>query len=212
MAAGHRTDEPERAASLRSVTQRSVRASIPSSPTRGTIEAEVTARTANPVRGGHDLELWAIGASGTGASEPGSRIARTADAAAARGCFRAECADEARRDTGPDGLMRARLAAELIAAETSIGSAGTGDVHVKGGAGLDRPSKIAFTEFDWSSISPDSGFVTRNQSADGCRGLCDGPGSEMCRLALRCMQSWAGYSALPTAQVTLILGALMACQ
>ena len=146
------------ASSIASIGYSAIRPSFHTfQPDARTIEAEVTARTANPVRGGHDLELWAIGASGTGASEPGSRIARTADAAAARGCFRAECADEARRDTGPDGLMRARLAAELIAAETSIGSAGTGDVHVKGGAGLDRPSKIAFTEFDWSSISPTAG-------------------------------------------------------
>ena len=63
-----------------------------------TIEAEVMARTANPGRGGHDLQLRVTGASGPGAPEPGNRIARTAHAVTARGCFRAEWSDEARRE------------------------------------------------------------------------------------------------------------------
>ena len=48
----------------------------------------------------------------------------------------------------------ARLAAALIAAGTSIGSAGAGDLYVRAGAGLDRPAETAFTDLACSSVSP----------------------------------------------------------
>ena len=48
----------------------------------------------------------------------------------------------------------ARLAAALIAAGTSIGSAGAGDLYVRAGAGLDRPAETAFTDRACSSVSP----------------------------------------------------------
>ncbi len=60
-----------------------------------TIEAEVGSRvqTAN----GNALALRVVRATGLGAPEPGDTIERTADAVAARGCFRAPWADEAYR-------------------------------------------------------------------------------------------------------------------
>ena len=61
-----------------------------------TVEAGVVARTA--AGEGHDLDLRVIRASGPGAPEPGSTIARSAGAVAARGCFRAPWDDEARRE------------------------------------------------------------------------------------------------------------------
>ena len=59
-----------------------------------------------------------------------------------------------RGETGTAGLKWARLAAALIAAGTSIGSAGAGDFYVRAGAGLDRPAETAFTDLDCSSVSP----------------------------------------------------------
>jgi len=61
-----------------------------------TVEAVVATRT--ETREGYDLELRAIRASGPGAPEPGRAIRRTAEAVTARGCFRAEWTDEARRE------------------------------------------------------------------------------------------------------------------
>ena len=60
----------------------------------------------------------------------------------------------ARGDTGTAGLKWARLAAALIAAGTSIGSAGASDLYVRAGAGLDRPAETAFTDLACSSVSP----------------------------------------------------------
>ena len=59
-----------------------------------TIEAVVATRTAD----GNVLELRTVRASGPGAPEPGSSIARAAAAVTARGCFRAPWKDEARRE------------------------------------------------------------------------------------------------------------------
>ena len=60
----------------------------------------------------------------------------------------------ARVDTGTAGLKWARLAAALIAAGTSIGSAEAGDLYIRAGAGLDRPTETAFTDLACSSVSP----------------------------------------------------------
>ena len=60
-----------------------------------TIEAVVAVRTG--YSDGHSLDLRVIHASGPAAPEPGSRIGRTAEAVTARGCYRAEWKDEARR-------------------------------------------------------------------------------------------------------------------
>ena len=57
-------------------------------------------------------------------------------------------------ETGTAGLKWFRLAAALIAAGTSIGSAGAGDFYLRVGAGLDRPAEAAFTDLDCSSVSP----------------------------------------------------------
>ena len=62
------------------------------------IEAVVADRAEGPERSGHGLELRVSSAAGPGAPEPGSRIERTADAVTARGCFRAEWAEERRRE------------------------------------------------------------------------------------------------------------------
>ena len=61
-----------------------------------TVEAVVATRTETP--DGHELALRTIRASGPGAPEPGRSIRRTAEEVTARGCFRAEWADEARRE------------------------------------------------------------------------------------------------------------------
>ena len=61
-----------------------------------TIEAVVATRTETP--DGHELALRTIRASGPDAPEPGRSIRRTAEEVTARGCFRAEWADEARRE------------------------------------------------------------------------------------------------------------------
>ena len=61
-----------------------------------TIEAEVGTRT--QAANGNALALRVVRATGPGAPEPGGTIERTADAVAARGCFRAPWADEARRE------------------------------------------------------------------------------------------------------------------
>ena len=61
-----------------------------------TIEAEVQTRTETV--GGYALDLRVVGATGSGAPEPGRTIGRSADAVTARGCFRAPWADEARRE------------------------------------------------------------------------------------------------------------------
>ena len=61
-----------------------------------TIEAVVATRT--ETADGHDLELRTIRASSPGAPGPGSAIRRTAREVTARGCFRAEWSDEARRE------------------------------------------------------------------------------------------------------------------
>ena len=63
-----------------------------------TVEAQVTARVDDIRYGSPKLELEVLDASGPGAPEPGSVIERTAAAVAARGCFRAEWHDEARRE------------------------------------------------------------------------------------------------------------------
>ena len=63
-----------------------------------TVEAQVKARTDDIRYGSPRLELEVLDASGPGAPEPGSGIERTAAAVAARGCFRAEWSDEARRE------------------------------------------------------------------------------------------------------------------
>ena len=63
-----------------------------------TIEARVTARANDILYGSARLELEALEAAGPDAPEPGSGIERTAAAVAARGCFRAEWGDEARRE------------------------------------------------------------------------------------------------------------------
>ena len=60
-----------------------------------TVEADVETRT--ETANGHALALRIIRASGPGAPEPGSIIERTAEAVAARGCFRAPWRDEASR-------------------------------------------------------------------------------------------------------------------
>ena len=63
-----------------------------------TVEAQVTARADDIRYGSPRLELQVLDASGPGAPGPGSAIERTAAAVAARGCFRAEWSDEARRE------------------------------------------------------------------------------------------------------------------
>ncbi|MCY3752674.1 MAG: hypothetical protein OXG99_01120, partial [Alphaproteobacteria bacterium] len=63
-----------------------------------TIEARVTVRTHDILYGGARLKLEFLDASGPDAPEPGSVIERTVAAVTARGCFRAEWADEARRE------------------------------------------------------------------------------------------------------------------
>ena len=63
-----------------------------------TIEARVTALAHNILYGGARLELEIIQSSGPEAPEPGSAMERTVAAITARGCFRAEWADEARRE------------------------------------------------------------------------------------------------------------------
>ena len=60
-----------------------------------TVEAVVATRTETP--DGHELALRVIRASGPRAPEPGVSIRRTAEEVTARGCFRAEWSDEARR-------------------------------------------------------------------------------------------------------------------
>ena len=60
------------------------------------IEAEIVART--ETAGGHGLDLRVVRATGPGAPEPGATIERTPEAVIARGCFRAEWRDEARRE------------------------------------------------------------------------------------------------------------------
>ena len=62
-----------------------------------TVEAQVTARVDDILYGSPRLRLKVINASGPGAPEPGGDIERMAAAVAARGCFRAEWSDEARR-------------------------------------------------------------------------------------------------------------------
>ena len=62
------------------------------------INTVVADRAEGPERSGHGLELRVSSAAGPGAPEPGSRIERTADAVTARGCFRAEWAEERRRE------------------------------------------------------------------------------------------------------------------
>ena len=61
-----------------------------------TVEADVVAP--NPVRDGHALDLRVTRATGPGAPETGSTIARSAGAVTARGCYRAPWKDEARRE------------------------------------------------------------------------------------------------------------------
>ncbi|MCY3762718.1 MAG: hypothetical protein OXH50_15830, partial [Gemmatimonadetes bacterium] len=63
-----------------------------------TIEARVKAQVDDILYGGARLELEVLDASGPGAPEPGSVIERTVAAVTARGCFRAEWSDEARRE------------------------------------------------------------------------------------------------------------------
>ena len=63
-----------------------------------TIEARVTGRADNILYGSARLELEVLDASGPEAPEPGCAIERTAAAVTARGCFRAEWTDEARRE------------------------------------------------------------------------------------------------------------------
>ena len=63
-----------------------------------TVEAQVTARMDDIRYGSPGLRLEVIDASGPGAPEAGTAIERTAAAVAARGCFRAEWSDEARRE------------------------------------------------------------------------------------------------------------------
>ena len=63
-----------------------------------TIEARVTALANDILYGSARLELEVLEASGPNAPEPGSAIERTVAAVTARGCFRAEWADEARRE------------------------------------------------------------------------------------------------------------------
>ena len=60
-----------------------------------TVEAVVATQTETP--DGHELALRTIRASGPGAPEPGVSILRTEEEVTARGCFRAEWSDEARR-------------------------------------------------------------------------------------------------------------------
>ena len=63
-----------------------------------TIEARVTAQVDDILHGSARLELEVIDASGPEAPEPGSGMERTVTAVTARGCFRAEWSDEARRE------------------------------------------------------------------------------------------------------------------
>ena len=63
-----------------------------------TIEAKVAARTGDIRYGSPGLRLEVIDASGPGAPEAGTGIERTAATVVARGCFRAEWSDEARRE------------------------------------------------------------------------------------------------------------------
>ena len=60
-----------------------------------TVEAVVATRTETP--DGHELALRTIRASGPDAPDPGVSIRRTEEEVTARGCFRAEWSDEARR-------------------------------------------------------------------------------------------------------------------
>ncbi len=62
-----------------------------------TVEAKVTARMDDIRFGSPGLRLETVEASGPDAPEPGSDIERTVAAVTARGCFRAEWSDEARR-------------------------------------------------------------------------------------------------------------------
>ena len=62
-----------------------------------TVEAKVAARVDDIRYGSPGLRLEVIDASGPDAPEAGSSIERTAAAVAARGCFRAQWSDEARR-------------------------------------------------------------------------------------------------------------------
>ena len=63
-----------------------------------TIEARVTALANDILYGSARLELEVLEASGPNAPEPSSAIERTMAAVTVRGCFRAEWADEARRE------------------------------------------------------------------------------------------------------------------
>ena len=63
-----------------------------------TIEAKVAARVGDILYGSPRLALEVVEASGPDAPEPGSSIERTIAAVTARGCFRAEWSDEARRE------------------------------------------------------------------------------------------------------------------
>ena len=63
-----------------------------------TIEARVKVQVDDILYGGARLELKVLEASGPDVPEPGSVIERTVAAVTARGCFRAEWADEARRE------------------------------------------------------------------------------------------------------------------
>ena len=63
-----------------------------------TIEAVVTARPGTILYRGGRLQLRVLDASGPDAPDTGSTIDRTVDAVTARGCFRAEWTDEARRE------------------------------------------------------------------------------------------------------------------
>ena len=63
-----------------------------------TVEAKVAARAGDILYASPRLRLEVIDASGPGAPEPGSSIERTVAAVTARGCFRAEWSDEARRE------------------------------------------------------------------------------------------------------------------
>ena len=63
-----------------------------------TVEAKVAARVDDILYGSAKLRLEVLGASGPSAPDPGSSIERSTKAVTARGCFRADWADEAQRE------------------------------------------------------------------------------------------------------------------